>query len=541
MADNPPFQPRWSDPVSQGAVRHEDTFDVDLRVEPRRPIETSTPGGDVVVEPGPYDRRLVALGDSLTQGFHHFAIHDTDISWPAMVAIRLGLTVGSDAASGFRVPAFPEPGGYPLNLEGVLDRDHGNLGSVGHILEYLEDVKKAYAPTAEAVLPGAESAPNDNLAVWGWDLRDLLERTVDTELGIMRQPPAGGFAAAMHRFGGSLVHEIDHPDNRSAITVLAEPSDEAPDANTRTALQLAAARGRIETLVVWMGANNALPSVIRFAIVPSKDDGYRDLTKKADYTVWTPTHFESELRLLEDEVARIDAAHVIWATVPHLTIPPLAHGVDAGGFGGRLTENPRYFRYYTQPWLDHEFTSVDPHLTGWDAWLIDSVIDEYNAAIVAMVERQRVEHGKDWRLVDMCAVLDRLAYRRQDAEGGKSYPYLPPYVLPELYARNGYDTRFLAVDPHTTAVTAGGLIGLDGIHPTTAAYGLVASEFMKEMRRAGVVFDPDDPAAVPEPAWEDILAADSLLQNPPRHIDAALDLLGTVEHEWDMVKGVWRR
>ena len=49
------------------------------------------------------------------------------------------------------------------------------------------------------------------------------------------------------------------------------------------------------------------------------------------------------------------------------------------------------------------------------------------------------------------------------------------------------DSQFFAVGPNGQR-TAGGLFSLDGVHPTTIAYGLVAQEFVRVMEEAGVVF-----------------------------------------------------
>ena len=56
--------------------------------------------------------RLVALGDSMTQGFMSGAIFATDLSYPALIAREMGLD-----PSQFRVPAFAALGGLPVNLE----------------------------------------------------------------------------------------------------------------------------------------------------------------------------------------------------------------------------------------------------------------------------------------------------------------------------------------------------------------------------------------------------------------------------------------
>src|SRR5206468_1268643 len=82
----------------------------------------------------------------------------------------------------------------------------------------------------------------------------------------------------------------------------------------------------IETLIVFLGANNALASVVQLKVNWSKDPGYDNLTLKGGYTVWDPDHFKRELDLVVGEVKGIRARHVIWATVPHVTIAPIGRG-----------------------------------------------------------------------------------------------------------------------------------------------------------------------------------------------------------------------
>ena len=59
--------------------------------------------------------KLVAIGDSLTQGVQNGAIYNTHLSYPALIAEVMGLKVPDD----FRVPRFPGEG-IPLNLEWLL-------------------------------------------------------------------------------------------------------------------------------------------------------------------------------------------------------------------------------------------------------------------------------------------------------------------------------------------------------------------------------------------------------------------------------------
>ncbi len=55
--------------------------------------------------------KLVALGDSLTQGFHSGAIFQTDWSYPAMIARSMNLAIPTQ----FRIPRFAGSG-LPLNI-----------------------------------------------------------------------------------------------------------------------------------------------------------------------------------------------------------------------------------------------------------------------------------------------------------------------------------------------------------------------------------------------------------------------------------------
>jgi hypothetical protein len=51
---------------------------------------------------------------------------------------------------------------------------------------------------------------------------------------------------------------------------------------------------RFETLVVFLGSNNALPAVTSLRLIWSRDD-FRDLDRKGRYTVWRPQDFAAEL------------------------------------------------------------------------------------------------------------------------------------------------------------------------------------------------------------------------------------------------------
>ncbi|MBA3264603.1 MAG: hypothetical protein H0T69_19470 [Thermoleophilaceae bacterium] len=507
--------------------------DVKIYDEAREPVEDSTLGIEVKLPPaGPAPHRLVAVGDSLTQGFMSLAVRATHLSYPAMIARELGWF------DEFRFPTFDGPGGLPLDLEWLL---RGLEEEFGDEFELHETVKTVL--TARRMLenhedfwergPGARTPRtpgiNHNLAIYGWDLRDSLSR--DAELAKAEMTRArDNFWPSMPQNSGSL----------SALRVLDSARTESGEA--LTPLEAAAALGTegIETLIVYLGANNALATVLTLDVVWSGRD-YADLEAKKEYTVWTPTHFASELRQVARAVRPARARHVLWLTVPHVTIAPIAKGV-----GGKVSETSRYFHFYTRPWVADDAFMADPdrypNLTAGQARAVDSAIDQYNEAIVAEVTSAR-DAGLDWRVVDVCGVLDRLAVRRYVETPGARPEWWTPYELPEeLEDTLGFTptTRFLRSGPD--GITQGGLVSLDGVHPTTAGYSIVAHECMKVMIEAGVEFRAAD-GSVRQDARLDFAGAaraDTLLTKPLRSLESNLDLLGWLDNRFALIAAAER-
>ncbi len=78
--------------------------------------------------------------------------------------------------------------------------------------------------------------------------------------------------------------------------------------------------------------------------------------------MWQPAHFAAELKEVVAAVKQIKARHVIWCTVPHVTIAPIARGV-----ANKVTEGSRYYSYYTRPWIsddDFRYWRTSTSLTG---------------------------------------------------------------------------------------------------------------------------------------------------------------------------------
>ena len=511
--------------------------DVIITKVPRTPSFDSTLGIPVTLAPqaDPPQNRLVTIGDSLTHGFQSGAIFNTDISYPAIIAYEMGWY------DSFRHPTYRGFGGLPLNIEFLLRTLEQKYGSqidwwevalaaftarhlMGEIEDWWERGPGSHVPNFLSL--------NHNLAVYGWDLRDVLQRTANTCLQSIAKPKNQLFRQI-----------VENANERAALRVFNySESDEAR--NAMTLLDQAAVLGNagdgIETLIIFLGANNALQTITSLKVVWS-DTGYDDLQLKSKYTVWRPTHFEVELNKLVAKVKEIKARHVIWATVPHVTIPPLARGV-----GSKVRQGSRYFPFYTRPWIsDGQFdVQADPHITEQEARAIDSAVDQYNYCIAHVVRTARQE-GKDWYILDVAGMLDRLACRRYIDDPNARPPWWTKYELPpELMNFDPVpDSKFFRASREGVRET-GGLFSLDGVHPTTIAYGLVAQEFINIMQRAGVKFYQGDRQTERlEPVRVDfnrLIALDTLMSDPPRSIEGDLSIIGWVDARVDFVKRMLR-
>ncbi len=410
------------------------------------------------------------------------------------------------------MPTYGGPlDGLPLNLERLLASLHEQFGDNLNFIEWLQvplalhelaDDNEDYWERGAGSKPPRTDKRYENLGIYGWDLRDSLSFTC---------------ARATARIAGHPAHDDllgakpDNDNDIAAATVL------APFGPAATQLDAAYSHGRdggIETLVVALGSNNALRTVVSKKVAWSGSD-YADLEMKGRYSVWNPMHFDAEYAELVRGLLRIPARRIILATVPHVTVAPIAHGVNPANPGRKWRAGSRYFPYYTDPWIGEAAFRPNKHrhLTHQQARAIDSAIDQYNDTIVEHVRRARSE-GRDWQVLDLCGLLDGLAYRRfvVDPEAGDSNGW-EPYLLPDPI--KDLDSRFFRSD--RTGRLQGGLFGLDAVHPSVVGYGIVAQAVLDILGQGGA------PAATID--FAELLKQDTLNCNPPALMVPLLDLL----------------
>lgn len=509
--------------------------DVVISKAPRKPEADPTLGvpGVAAKADGEPPHRLVTIGDSLTHGFQSGSVFHTDVSYPAIVAYELG------CLDGFRYPRYDGVGGLPLNIELLLrdlERFCGNSVDWWEVPEalfrarqFLDGVEDYWERGSGSTVTRVKEI-NHNLAVYGWDLRDALSlngKALEHKVGLpkdnmLRQIVENNNQRAAMRVYPMADGHVDMTLFDAAATLGAEHGD---------------AESGIETLVVFLGANNVLGSVVSLAVRWTGDD-YADPSRKGAYTVWRPDHFAAELAEVAAQVRRIHARHVIWCTVPNVTIAPLARGV-----GTKVGKGSRYFPYYTRPWItDTQFDPThDPHLTADEVRAVDSAIDQYNGAITDLVRQARGSRDdpRDWYLFDVAGLLDQLAYRRYVDDPLARPEWWQPYELPpQLRALDPVpDSRFLAGAEGRR--TRGGLFSLDGVHPTTIGYGIVAQELINVMNVAGVEFRRPDGTVRRGPVnvdFDRLLRRDTLVATPPGILDSTLAVMSWADEALDLVR-----
>jgi hypothetical protein len=428
---------------------------------------------------------------SLTQGFQSCAINKTILSFPAMIAESLDVHVPQ-----FRVPDFSGKGGLPLNTEWIARSLEGRYGhnvtmfewlfAIDEIIELLDDVER-YWETGK----GSQSARDvlyHNLAVWGFEVGDAYNITAK----MCKQ--------AIQKSKDDWFRPPSEPRLRTAYRVLNPARLHTRDEDTQieVAKKIKAEDGEIENLVLWLGANNCLSTVVQLKI---RETGDVPPGPNSSYTLWRPIAFKRQYDKLAGHIQEIGAKNVYVATVPHVTIPPVSRGIMKDR--GRLPQNRRYFDYYTQYFIKDKAFNPDrnPHLTGDEAEKVDRYIDAYNETIRA----NAAKYG--WHVVDTCQVLDDLAVRRNHGK--------PKYRLPS--ALQDLNIRFFEIEP-TGKIKNGGLISLDGVHPTTCGYAIVAQEFIEVMRDQ----NPD----IHDIDFAKMRYWDTLISRPPRTLD---DIFGMLE------------
>jgi hypothetical protein len=459
--------------------------------------------------------KLFTIGDSISQGFMSMAAARTDLSYSSIVAREMGWI--SDHP-------FWDKGGHPLNLELVFRKLSKRIGTewetwnpvefmkiMDSVTDLLDDVETFYergdGRYDADYTPDRIGDPDyfHNVAVRGFNVSDAW--TVSQDLCKNMIGKDKGSAVDNKNSGPSASFF------RTAARVLSRKPVTNPKYNTYTAIDWlehhTKENGGVENVFLWLGANNALATVLEMKIsqTPGNLEPLPKLTQNATeaerknlytlyenqynkYNLWHVDDFRKDYIQLLDHVNNAleaapagQATKIFIGTVPYVTIAPIARGMGKEF----IIDGKRYFEYYTYFPFDNENLLEHPSLPTLrlsEVLFIEETIRTYNETIKELVnlynDKFDKKHAGNKRffIVDIATAFEQLAFRRN--QGVPKYP-LPDFIN-KRYPRP--DTRYYERYPIRGA--KGGLFSLDGVHPTAIGQGILAYEFMKSMHGAVV-------------------------------------------------------
>ena len=501
--------------------------------------------------------KLVAIGDSLTQGVMNGALSKTKLSYPALIARAMGLTVRRpdikqtpNDPTDFRVPYLPGDG-IPLNIEALLqgiekefDSDIEGLQQwvmqfLRRLENYMDGIEKFYEKE-EGAKPSSYCGIYHNLAVPGFRVLDSFK--VHSKYCNDQIEDVGDLLRWLNRndFFNPLPSD---PMYRIARRVL-NPSLN-PDRMCWTQIDnlryFTDNRDRVENLILFLGANDCLGTVVHLDI---KDMAVEDGTPTDDpedrrdkYNLTSPEAFQADY---EKMVRQISSAispdtKVFVGTVPHVTIPPITRGIPENTeFKPNQKYFPHYGPFYAHP--DRTDSSYKP-LTRDQVESIDRRIDCFNCIIRKTIDQ--VPTNGTWRTVDICGLLDDLAVKRNRAAGKEkellenffqrlNIPAPPPLLNQEPIP----STLRFEIDGKQRS--QGGIFSLDCIHPTTVGYGLIAEAFLQAMK-APEFCKEESKRNDWKLDWDDILRKDTLIRQPPRLWDDIIRIAEKRRNLWSVL------
>jgi hypothetical protein len=462
--------------------------------------------------------KLLTIGDSVSQGFMSGAAARTDLAYSTLIARSMNLT-------DYRYPKVWGAGGLPLNLEVVLRQLEQKYGvdvsgfdwlsvtqTLGKIIDNVEDYYERGKGAANQRDPSGTEFYH-NIASQGFDVADswlVTPKVCREEIADSDNKERGdnvfGFPSATFY--------------RTALKVL-NPAlkPQFDEYNQLEWLRHHATQEGVDNLILWLGANNALGTVMGLSINQTPGNGSRSLLslsrkQRETWNLWHPKDFEVEYTELLDRVDLImqnnrnPNFNVFVGTVPLVTIAPLAKGV--GGttaievntdFDGK--ETYLYYKYYTYFFREEDAVrkSNKAFLTLTDALHIDNSIRQYNQSIRKLVARKNQNYSQPrYHIVDLSKALQDIAFKRNAGQPTYQFPSYFNFKYPSV------NTKYYHADEQGR-LKQGGLFSLDGVHPSAIGQGLIAYEFLKVMQKVGVVGQINLD-------WDAIFKSDQLYSSP---------------------------
>ncbi|QYO62638.1 hypothetical protein [Leptolyngbya sp. 7M] len=362
--------------------------------------------------------KLFTIGDSVAQGFMSAAAARTDLCFSTLLAQALGLHPDcrmTDVANYF----YPEwkANGAKTNIEAILRRLERRYGSD------IRDIEWATALfTLDSVLDESEQyyergeGKEDqsyhhrgvdhfhNVAIQGFSAADAWLVTPE----LCRQE----IAKQKQDRGNNFMQGANAAFHRIALRVLKPNVNQTEEYSQLDWLGHHAQTEGVENLILWLGNNNALGTVLGLDIklTPNHPDiPVHKLSQperwQKGWNLWHPNDFAAEYAELLERVDyrmqqnQYQEWQVFVANIPMVTVIPFAKGVGETTIVTREVEHCvngksearkvdwLYYKYYTYFPFEEEFAiETGKHLTMQDAIFIDDCILEYNKTIQQLNE-----------------------------------------------------------------------------------------------------------------------------------------------------------
>lgn len=414
--------------------------------------------------------KLFTIGDSISQGFMSGAAARTDLSYSTLLAGILKIKK-------YQYPSW-EMDGHPVNIEMLFRQLQAKLGTdisglfewtraLFTIQQYLDNVEDYYERGAgnENALP--EKNAFHNVSIRGFDLAASWLITPERCLKYIQES---------ENKKDNILGMVDQSLLRTALRVLKAGANEGPENPSQLDwLQYHHQKNGegVENLVLWLGANNALGTVLSLKIKQTSIDGtaFKDGPEKItyqerldkDWNLWHPGDFKAEyeymfskvLNIMENNPNQTDYK-VFVATIPLVTIAPIIKA--AGGaedremvhvkewrvnplnpapmgqaeVSGPISKTYSYGKYYPYFPFAESFDIGLPHLNLLQALHIDNTIRAYNRIIIETVAAANEKlQKKRFYLVDISSVLSDMALKRNSFNPQYKYPSFFEFAYPK--------------------------------------------------------------------------------------------------------------
>ena len=417
------------------------------------------------------------------------------------------------------MPSYGGPlDGLPLNIESLVRRIEAKFGDDINVLERMRmplmlhrvlDGNEDYWERGAGSDPPSTSVHYDNVGIYGWDVRDALSYTA-----------ARAAARASAGRDDDLFGVKPARDNDIAAQSVLAPF--GVDATQVDAVRWHGDNGGIGTLIVALGANNALDAIVRKQrrVVGRRVRRHRreQRLQRLASDPLRPGVRRPRRRAADDPGAACGPGHGA-ARDDRPARPRRQPGQPGGEVASGIEVLPVLHRSVDRRRRLPPVAAPPPHPPAGEGDRFGDRPVQRARSPTPSLRRRR--DGRDWFVLDLCGLLDSLAYRRfeADPQAARLHDWVP-YELPQPI--DDLDTRFFRSD--VNGRRQGGLIGLDGIHPTTSGYGIVAQEVLDVLAVAGVPSTPIDFAA--------LLDADTLNSDPPVLVDEVFELIAPFAARW---------